>query len=113
MTTTILLLLLLLCRFFCVGGSYLQHYVFWILLLFRFRHVSTSMSTLNTVLVDRRVVECMQQWRMDPYDPEQRRLAKEWMKYVDDNRYYTQAFFMPYSVNGVRGMLLILFIGGC
>ena len=52
----------------------------------------------------------MQQWRMDPAGPEQRRLAQEWMEYVDQNRFFTTAFFMPYSINGVRGILLIVFM---
>ena len=52
----------------------------------------------------------MQQWRMDPAGPEQRRLAREWMEYVDYHRYYATAWFMPYSISGVRGILLIVFI---
>ena len=70
------------------------------------------MSTLNTVLVDRRVVECMQQWRMAVNDPEQRRLAQEWMEYVDQNRYYTTAIFVAYTYNGIRGILSISTSGG-
>ena len=62
---------------------------------------------------DARVAECMPRWGMDPSDPEARRLAREWLAYVDDNRYYTQALFMPYSVDGVRGIQLTLFMGSC
>ena len=63
-----------------------------------------------TERLEERLAGCMQQWRMDVNDPEQRRLAQEWMEYVDQNRYYTTAFFMPYSINGVRGILLIVFM---
>ena len=62
---------------------------------------------------DARVLERMPRWYMDPGDPEAFRLAREWLAYADDNRYYTQAIFMPYSVAGVRGILLTLFMGSC
>ena len=65
---------------------------------------------MTELLVEERLAGYMQQWRMDPAVPEQRRLAQEWMEYVDHNRYYTTAFFMPYSIRGVRGILLILFM---
>ena len=58
-----------------------------------------------------RVGDYMQQWGMDPRDPEAFALARQWMEYVDNNRYYTEAVFMPYSVNRVRGILVILFMG--
>ena len=66
---------------------------------------------MTEILVEERLAGYMLQWRMDPRDAEQRRLAKECMEYVDKYRYYTTAFFMPYSINGVRGILFILFLG--
>ena len=66
---------------------------------------------MTEILDEERLAGCMRQWRMDIRDAEQRRLAKEWMEYVDKYRYYTTAFFMPYSINGVRGILFLLFLG--
>ena len=57
-----------------------------------------------------RVVAYMQSWHMDVNHPEERRLAREWVEYVDANRYYTQAVFLPYTVDNVRGTLLGFFI---
>ena len=60
-----------------------------------------------------RVVECMQVWGMDPSDADARTRAKRWLEYVDhpDHRFYTQAIFVPYTFNGVRGILLGVFMG--
>ena len=60
-----------------------------------------------------RVVEYMQIWGMDPSDAFARGLARRWVEYVDhpEHRFYTQAIFVPYTFNGVRGILLGVFMG--
>ena len=63
-----------------------------------------------TAVAAGRLAWYMQQWRMDPAVPEQLVGAQQWMEYVDYNRYYATGWFMPYSLNGVRGILLIVFM---
>ena len=60
-----------------------------------------------------RVVEYMQIWGMDPSDAFARGLASRWVEYVDapEHRFFTQAIFVPYTFNGVRGILLGIFMG--
>ena len=60
-----------------------------------------------------RVVEYMQRWGMAPSDDFARGLATRWVAYVDapEHRFFTQAIFVPYTFNGVRGILLGVFMG--